>query len=152
MDAISPKMHLRESSGKTSPRGRSEASESEKMNITESVTLSDRAKSTKAKKAGKHKTSPSKGSSHARTHKTASATGSVALFLNEENSKMPDHRPGNGCGPDDVYDDGACPGGGRTDNMDNPDSVYDHGGCGSSSGNGYNYSGPDGSFNYDEYH
>ena len=56
-------------------------------------------------------------------------------------------------GPDDADDDGACPGGGRKDNMDNPDSVYDDGTCGSGyiSGGG-NYNGPDGSSSYDEFH
>lgn len=150
MDAISPKMHLRESSRKTG--GGEENAESGRMNITESVTLSEGAKSQKSKKTGRQKGAHAKGGAHTRSHKTGSAAGSVTLFIKEENQSMPDHRPGRGCGPDDVCDDGACPGGGRTDNMDNPDSVYDNGGCGTSSGGEYNYSGPDGSFNYDEYH
>jgi len=98
---------------------------------------------------------------HKKTSKFVSekkSSSSVPAFLEDEGSGIsstPDY--GNSTrgvgGPDDVDDDGVCPGGGRRDNLDNPDSVIDNGTCGySSGGSDYSYSGPDGSYSYDEFH
>jgi hypothetical protein len=91
-------------------------------------------------------------------HKAEKKTAAVAAFLHDDGdlsaSRMPDYGSRRGSGPDDVDDDGACPGSGRRDNTDNPDHVTDNGGCGGGydRGSDYNYSGPDGSYSYDEFH
>jgi hypothetical protein len=118
------------------------------------VTLSSSSKTSKSKKTKhtketKHK-KEAKGSE--KTHRSESSKDSSVQTYLREDDPSPVFGRGHS-GPDDVDDDGACPGGNRKDNMDNPDSVVDNGGCGSSydSGNN-NYNGPDGSFYYDEYH
>lgn len=137
--------------------GGGKSQETKEKEAHDEVTLSTSSHSSKAKKktrTGSTKTKASKGTEKSHNETSGKSSG-VAVFLKDDGC-MPDtgissHRS---CGgPDDADDDGACPGGGRKDNMDNPDSVYDDGTCGSGyiSGGG-NYNGPDGSSSYDEFH
>ncbi len=157
MDSISRTKHCEYIHVGAPQGGAGKSRETKEREAHDEVTLSTPSHSDKTKKKAhrsSNKTKASKGDEKSRTE-TSRKEGSVAVFLKDDGC-MPDtgvssHRRGGG--PDDVDDDGACPGGGRRDNMDNPDSVYDDGTCGSgyiSGGN--NYNGPDGSSSYDEFH
>lgn len=145
MDAISGKGNVDYAQRPHAHKGSS--GDGEAREIKDEVTLSQAVKSSRSGRTKKkHGT---KAGDSSRSHKRESLKNEATPYQREETA------PGrSGCGPDDVCDDGACPGGGRTDNADNPDSVVDNGGCGVgySGGGNYNYNGPDGSYNYDEYH
>lgn len=133
--------------------------EAKEREVHDDVVLSTPAKSSKSKgKAKTHRSDGKAKSAKSEGKKAAEAPrkgSSVAVFLKAEDY-MPDSGSSHirGGGPDDVDDNGACGTGiARRDNSDNPDSVYDDGTCGSgSSSDGNNYSGPDGSYSYDEFH
>jgi|GEM_PF-2521264 hypothetical protein len=159
MDSISRTKHCEYVQVGAHHGGGRKPKETKEKEVQDDVVLSTPAKSSKSKSKAKSHRSDGKAKAAKSEEKKAAETprkgSSVAVFLKAEDY-MPDTGASSirGSGPDDVDDNGACGTGiSRTDNADNPDSVYDDGTCGSGSGSdGYNYSGPDGSYSYDEFH
>jgi hypothetical protein len=116
------------------------------------VTISTPSKTSKSshKKAASHK-KEAKHSEKAERKEHTKASAALTCIHQDDEMPVMGHRGHSG--PDDIDDNGACPGGVRHDNEDNPDSVSDGGGCSIGSGDGgYNIVGPDGGYTYDEFH